>query len=110
MRTKLIIILIIILCITFEMLRRKNKTIALCERQITDLQNTIIMLENDIPSIWEVQKSLQNLDNSRYNIGNSGVDGIPGPNTLNAWKNWSFDKMANFPEIINQKLRTDLNE
>lgn len=55
-------------------------------------------------TVWEVQHLLQRLDCPRYDIGTDGVDGVPGPNTLGAWKNYSFDQMANEPEFMQAVL------
>ena len=46
----------------------------------------------DIPSAREIQRRLKELDNPRYDPGK--IDGIPGPNTMEGWNNYTCDQYA----------------
>ena len=45
-----------------------------------------------IPSPREIQQSLKDLDDPRYDPGK--VDGIPGPDTIRGWDNLIKDRYA----------------
>ena len=47
---------------------------------------------NYIPSARQIQQSLKDLDNPRYDPGK--IDGIPGPDTITAWDNLIEDRYA----------------
>jgi hypothetical protein len=47
---------------------------------------------NYIPSPRQIQQSLKDLDDPRYDPGK--VDGIPGPDTITAWNNLIKDRYA----------------
>jgi len=48
-----------------------------------------------IPTIKQLQQALIDTGLPRYDVGPKGADGNPGPDTLGAWKNYSFDQYAN---------------
>jgi len=48
--------------------------------------------EVNIPSAHEIQSRLKALGDPRYDPGK--IDGIPGPNTIEAWDNYTKDQFA----------------
>lgn len=52
----------------------------------------IYVQDPNIPSAREIQRRLKELDNPRYDPGK--IDGIPGPNTLEGWNNYTCDQYA----------------
>ena len=47
---------------------------------------------NYIPSVMAIQQNLKALDDPRYDPG--PIDGIPGPNTITGWDNYTKDQHA----------------
>ena len=47
---------------------------------------------NYIPSARQIQQSLKDLDNPRYDPG--PIDGIPGPKMITGWDNYVCDQYA----------------
>ena len=47
---------------------------------------------NFIPSARQIQQSLKDLDNPRYDPG--PIDGIPGPKMISGWDNYIMDRYA----------------
>ncbi len=47
---------------------------------------------NFIPSARQIQQSLKDLDNPRYDPG--PIDGIPGPKMIKGWDNYICDQYA----------------
>ena len=45
---------------------------------------------NHIPSARQIQQSLKDLDNPRYDPG--PIDGIPGPKMIKGWDNYTCDQ------------------
>lgn len=52
----------------------------------------IYVQDPKIPSARRIQQRLKELDNPRYDPGK--LDGIPGPNTMEGWNNYTKDQFA----------------
>ena len=58
-------------------------------------ENQSLKTETDyIPTIPELQQALIDTNQSRYDVGTDGADGIVGPNTIQGWENWTYDSYA----------------
>ena len=58
----------------------------------TQEAKVIYIEEIKIPSVHDIQRRLKDLDDPRYDPGR--IDGIPGPNTVTGWNNYTKDQFA----------------
>ena len=52
----------------------------------------LVPVQDPIPSVREIQQRLKDTGKPRYDPGK--IDGIPGPNTVEGWNNYTEDQFA----------------
>ena len=52
----------------------------------------LVPVQSPIPSVRQIQQRLKDTGKERYDPG--PIDGIPGPNTITGWNNYTKDQFA----------------
>ena len=83
-----------------DYLSRAGKTILIVVITVSALSIAVNLAEPkivyveeiNIPSVNDIQRRLKALEDPRYDPG--PIDGIPGPNTVSGWDNYTKDQHA----------------